>query len=86
MALGMFLFLTDLLLKIMGGNIEEEMSHWYPTTNDKSKECLQSKRLDVAKLVSGSGNREAVQEFLQEEIKTHGTEGEALNHLSVIYI
>ena len=83
MATALFVFITDILLKVLGGNLQNEMKMWFPSTAGEVKGCLSEKRLEIAKLMRIGCNSEAVQKLFQDEINYHGSEGEAMNCLLV---
>ena len=83
MATALFVFITDVLLKVLGGNLENEMKMWFSSTTGEITGCLSKNRLEIAKLLRTDCYSEAVQKLFQDEIDYHGSEGEAMNCLLV---
>ena len=58
----------------------EYLKNTFKSCSDK---YLQDNRLKIAKLVDMDGSKEEIHQVYQDEINSHGSEGEAMNHLQV---
>ena len=84
MAFALFNFLTNILLKVLGEDMKKAIENWFPSFNNKQKGCLQDQRLQIAQLVKKDKSNKEVHKLYKDEVNTHGTEGAAINCLSVI--
>ena len=63
--------------------MKKAIENWFPSFNKKQKGCLQDQRLQIAQLVKKDTSNKQVHKLYKDEVNTHGTEGAALNCLSV---
>ena len=85
MAFALFNFLTNTLLKVFSENVEKAIKSWFPiSATNKIKGCLHDRKLEVVKLLEDNDGKDfEVQKLFDEEVNTHGNEGEAINCLMV---
>ena len=86
MAFALFNFLTNTLLKVFSENVEKAIKRWIPPlyTRNKIKGCLHDRKLEVVKLLEDNDGKDfEVRKLFDEEVNTHGNEGEAINCLMV---
>ena len=85
MAFALFNFLTNTLLKVFSENVEKAIKSWFPiSATNKIKGCLHDRKLEVVKILEDNDGKDfEVRKLFNEEVKTHGNEGEAINCLMV---
>ena len=86
MAFALFNFLTNTLLKLCSENVEKAIKRWIPPlyTRNKIKGCLHDRKLEVVKLLEDNEGKDfEVRKLFDEEVNTHGNEGEAINCIMV---
>ena len=86
MAFALFNFLTNTLLKVFFlENVEKAIKSWFSiSATNKIKGCLHDRKLEVAKLLEDNDGKDfEVRKLFDEEVNTHGNEGEAINCLMV---
>ena len=85
MAFALFNFLTNTLLKVFSENVEKAVKSWFPiSARNKIKGCLYDRKLEVVKLLEDDDSKDfEVRKLFDEEVNTHGNEGEAINCLMV---
>ena len=84
-AFALFNFLTDALLKVFSENVEKAVKSWITlSATNKGKGCLNDRKLEIVKLLEDDDSRDfEVRKLFDDEVNTHGNEGEAINCLMV---
>ena len=84
-AFALFNFLTDALLKVFSENVTKAVKSWITiSATNKIKGCLNDRKLEVVKMLEDNENKDAeVRKLFNDEVNTHGNEGEAINCLMV---
>ena len=84
-AFALFNFLTNTLLKVFSENIEKAVKSWITlSATNKVKGCLNDRKLEVVKLLEDDDIKDfEVRKMFNDEVNTHGNEGEAINCLMV---
>ena len=85
MAFALFNFLTNTLLKVFSENVTKAIKSWITiSATNKIKGCLNDRKLEVVKMLEDNENKDAeVRKLFNDEVNTHGNEGEAINCLMV---
>ena len=84
-AFALFNFLTDALLKVFSENVEKAIKSWITlSATHKVKGCLNDRKLEIVKLLEDNDGKDfEVRKMFNDEVNTHGNEGEAINCLMV---
>ena len=84
-AFALFNFLTNTLLKVFSENVEKAIKSWITlSATNKVKGCLNDRKLEIVKLLEDDDSKDfEVRKFFDDEVNTHGNEGEAINCLMV---
>ena len=85
MAFALFYFLTNTLLKVFSENVTKAIKSWITiSATNKIKGCLNDRKLEVVKMLEDNENKDVeVRKLFNDEVNTHGNEGEAINCLMV---
>ena len=86
MAFALFNFLTNTLLKVFSENVEKAIKRWIPPlyTRNKIKGCLNDRKMEIVKLLGNNDDKDDnIRKLFNDEVTTHGNEGEAIKCLMV---
>lgn len=88
MAFALFNFLTDTLLKVFSENVKKAVKSWITlSATHKIKGCLNDRKLEVVRMLEDNDGKDdkyaEVRKLFNDELNTHGNEGEAINCLMV---